>query len=85
MLMTFIVLYLLVSLGIGLYAAKRVKNTADYAVAGRSLPLAVVIAGANGLPATGIAWARWWKTRLARPCAWCWWDCSLPIACTSAT
>ena len=44
MLMIFIVLYLLVSLGIGLYAAKRVKNTADYAVAGRSLPLAVVIA-----------------------------------------
>ncbi|MBE2261841.1 MAG: sodium:solute symporter family protein [Burkholderiaceae bacterium] len=44
MLMTFIVLYLLVSMGIGLYAARRVKNTADYAVAGRSLPLAVVIA-----------------------------------------
>ena len=28
----------------GLYAATRVHNTADYAVAGRSLPLAVVIA-----------------------------------------
>ncbi|MDT8992294.1 sodium:solute symporter family protein [Curvibacter sp. APW13] len=44
MLVGFIVLYLLVSIGIGLYAATRVHNTADYAVAGRSLPLAVVIA-----------------------------------------
>ena len=44
MLITFIVLYLLLSIGIGLYAATRVHNTADYAVAGRSLPLAVVIA-----------------------------------------
>lgn len=42
-LITFIVLYLLVSVGIGLYAATRVKNTADYAVAGRSLPLIMVI------------------------------------------
>lgn len=39
----FIVLYLLISIGIGLYAAMRVKNTADYAVAGRSLPLIMVI------------------------------------------
>ncbi|MFD1711990.1 sodium:solute symporter [Ottowia sp. GY511] len=44
MLVTFIVAYLVVSIAIGLYAATRVKNTADYAVAGRSLPLAVVIA-----------------------------------------
>ncbi|OJU90340.1 MAG: sodium:solute symporter [Burkholderiales bacterium 66-5] len=44
MLVTFIVLYLLASIAIGLLAARRVKNTADYAVAGRSLPLAVVIA-----------------------------------------
>ena len=44
MLVTFIVLYLLVSIAIGLFAASRVHNTADYAVAGRSLPLAVVIA-----------------------------------------
>lgn len=44
MLMGFIVLYLLASIAIGLYAATRVRNTADYAVAGRSLPLAVVIA-----------------------------------------
>ncbi|TXI20967.1 MAG: sodium:solute symporter [Ottowia sp.] len=44
MLISFIVLYLVVSIAIGLYAATRVKNTADYAVAGRSLPLAVVVA-----------------------------------------
>ena len=44
MLMTFIILYLVISVAIGLYAATRVHNTADYAVAGRSLPLAVVIA-----------------------------------------
>lgn len=44
MLVTFIALYLLVSVAIGLWAATRVHNTADYAVAGRSLPLAVVIA-----------------------------------------
>ena len=44
MLIWFVVLYLLVSIGIGLYAATRVHNTRDYAVAGRSLPLYVVIA-----------------------------------------
>lgn len=44
MLLTFIGFYLLASVFIGLYAARRVKTTADYAVAGRSLPLAVVIA-----------------------------------------
>lgn len=44
MLASFIILYLLASIAIGLYAARRVHNTADYAVAGRSLPMAVVIA-----------------------------------------
>ncbi|MCM2253618.1 MAG: sodium:solute symporter family protein [Ramlibacter sp.] len=44
MLITFVVLYLLVSIAIGLFAAKRVRNTADYAVAGRTLALPVVIA-----------------------------------------
>jgi len=44
MLITFILLYLLASVAVGLYAARRVNNTADYAVAGRSLPLAIVIA-----------------------------------------
>jgi Na+/proline symporter len=44
MLVTFVILYLMVSVGIGLYAATRVHNTKDFAVAGRSLPLPVVTA-----------------------------------------
>ena len=44
MLIWFIILYLLVSIGIGLYAATRVKNTKDYVVAGRHLPLYIVTA-----------------------------------------
>jgi SSS family transporter len=44
MLLWFVVLYLLVSVGIGLFAATRVHNAKDYAVAGRSLPLPVVMA-----------------------------------------
>ena len=40
----FVILYLVVSVAIGLYAATRVKNAGDYAVAGRSLPLYIVIA-----------------------------------------
>ena len=44
MLIAFVVLYLAVSIGIGLYAATRVRNTRDYAVAGRSLPFYVVMA-----------------------------------------
>ena len=35
----FVVLYLAVSIGIGLYAATRVKGATDYVVAGRRLPL----------------------------------------------
>ncbi len=44
MLIWFVVLYLMVSVGIGLIAATRVHNVKDFAVAGRSLPLPVVIA-----------------------------------------
>ncbi|WBY03410.1 sodium:solute symporter family protein [Ramlibacter tataouinensis] len=44
MLIAFVVLYLLLSVAIGLLAARRVHNTADYALAGRSLPLAIVVA-----------------------------------------
>lgn len=44
MLVWFVVLYLLISIAIGLVAATRVKNTKDYAVAGRHLPLPVVMA-----------------------------------------
>ncbi len=44
MLLWFVILYLMVSVGIGLLAATRVHSAKDYAVAGRSLPLPVVTA-----------------------------------------
>lgn len=40
----FVVLYWVISVGIGLYAARYVNNSKDYAVAGRSLPMYVVTA-----------------------------------------
>jgi SSS family solute:Na+ symporter len=40
----FVILYLLISVGIGLFAATRVRNSRDFAVAGRSLPLPIVTA-----------------------------------------
>ncbi|CAM8640654.1 PutP Na+/proline symporter [Oxalobacteraceae bacterium] len=43
-LLAFVLVYLLISISIGLYAATRVRNATDYAVAGRSLPMPVVIA-----------------------------------------
>ncbi len=43
MLLTFVGLYLAASITIGLIAATRVRSTKDYVVAGRSLPLVVVI------------------------------------------
>jgi SSS family solute:Na+ symporter len=62
MLIWFVIIYWVVSVGIGLWAALRVKNTADFAAAGHSLPLPVVTAtvfatwfGAEavlGIPAT---------------------------------
>lgn len=44
MLIWFVILYLLVSIGIGLYASTRVHNARDFVVAGRNLPLPVVTA-----------------------------------------
>ena len=44
MLLSFVILYLLISVGIGLFAATRVQNSKDFAVAGRSLPLPIVTA-----------------------------------------
>ncbi|MBS4096484.1 MAG: sodium:solute symporter family protein [Sulfuricella sp.] len=44
MLIWFVVLYLLLSIGIGLVAATRVHSAKDFAVAGRHLPLPVVTA-----------------------------------------
>ena len=43
MLLTLVFAYLLVTIAIGLVAAKRVKNTADFAVAGRKLPLFMIV------------------------------------------
>jgi SSS family solute:Na+ symporter len=42
-LITFVVLYLLGTLALGMWAGTRIKNTSDFAVAGRSLPLVMVI------------------------------------------
>ena len=44
MILWFVILYLLISVGIGLFAATRVQSSKDFAVAGRSLPLPVVTA-----------------------------------------
>lgn len=61
-LLGFVIAYLVISIGIGVYAATRVHNANDYITAGRSLPMFVVIAmvfatwfGAEtvlGIPAT---------------------------------
>lgn len=61
-LLGFVIAYLVVSLGIGFYAATKVHSASDYITAGRSLPMIVVIAmvfatwfGAEtvlGIPAT---------------------------------
>jgi len=42
-LLTLVIVYLLVTIAIGLYAAKRVKNTTDFAIAGRHLPLYMIV------------------------------------------
>ena len=43
MLLTLVIIYLLITIAIGLWAAKRVKNTADFAIAGRHLPLIMIV------------------------------------------
>ena len=43
MLLTLVICYLLVTIAIGLYAARRVKNTTDFATAGRHLPLYMIV------------------------------------------
>ncbi len=44
MLIAFVVIYLVVTIAIGLYAASLVKNSKDFVVAGRSLPLYMSVA-----------------------------------------
>jgi SSS family transporter len=43
-LLTFVILYLVLSIGVGIIAALRVHNTRDFVLAGRTLPLYVVTA-----------------------------------------
>jgi len=43
MLLSLVILYLLVTIAIGLWAAKRVKTSADFAIAGRHLPLIMIV------------------------------------------
>jgi Na+/proline symporter len=42
-LLAFVIAYLLATIAVGLWAARRVKNTADFAVAGRHLPLVMIV------------------------------------------
>lgn len=42
-LLAFVILYLVGTMAIGVYAGKRIKNTSDFALAGRSLPMFLVI------------------------------------------
>ncbi|OIN86524.1 MAG: sodium:solute symporter [Alphaproteobacteria bacterium CG1_02_46_17] len=44
MLITFVALYMIVSVAVGLYAARKVHSSSDYVVAGRSLPLYITMA-----------------------------------------
>ena len=43
MLLTLVIVYLLVTIAIGLYAGRRVKTTSDFAIAGRHLPLVMIV------------------------------------------
>ena len=43
MLLAFVIVYLLGTIAIGLWAAKRVKTAADFAIAGRHLPLYMIV------------------------------------------
>jgi SSS family transporter len=42
-LLTLVIVYLLITIAIGLMAAKRVQNSADFAIAGRHLPMAMIV------------------------------------------
>ena len=43
MLLSLVFVYLFITIGIGLWAARRVKNTGDFAIAGRHLPMVMII------------------------------------------
>lgn len=96
-LIVLVCMYMLVSIGIGLWAARRVRNTADYALAGRSLPLAMVITATFatwfgsetvlGLPGRFIEGGlpESSKNRSAPEWRSFWWACSLPASSTRWT
>jgi SSS family solute:Na+ symporter len=42
-LLTLVIIYLLVTIAIGLMAAKRVQNSSDFAIAGRHLPMVMIV------------------------------------------
>lgn len=54
MLLVFVIFYMLVTLLIGWWASRRVKNTQDFIITGRKLPLLIAASGANPIPATVI-------------------------------
>ena len=95
-LIVLVCMYMLVSIGIGLWAARRVRNTADYALAGRSLPLAMVITATFatwfgsetvlGLPGRFIEGGIAGVIEEPAP-EWrsFWWACSLPASSTRWT
>ena len=66
----FVLLYIVATIAIGVIAATRVKNTSDFALAGRSLPLPMVITATFatwfgsetilGLPGRFIESGSWW-------------------------
>ena len=81
MLLTLVFVYLLVTIAIGLMAAKRVKSSTDFAIAGRHLPLAMIVTttfatwfgsetvlGSQPNLSTPV-WAAWSQTRLVRALA----------------
>jgi Na+/proline symporter len=81
MLLWFVIIYWIISVAIGLYAARWVHNTKDFAVAGRRMPMYIVTAtvfatwfGSEtvlGIPATFVkdGFSASSPTRSARPSA----------------
>lgn len=57
----FVLLYIAATIAIGVIAATRVKNTSDFALAGRSLPLPMVITAnfCDMVRLRNDSWASW--------------------------
>jgi solute:Na+ symporter, SSS family len=63
MLLWFVIAYWVISVAIGLWASLRVKNTKDFAIAGRHLPFYMV---------TATVFATWFGRFLRKACT-AWW------------